>query len=543
MHYSRISTPPNRTYSASSAVLLNELLKGSISVIIALKRIDAQQTRSFAASWSEKAPITNQRRPSSFLPSFFHPTRLRVLSRELFSKDCYKLSIPAILYVIQNNLQYVAASNLDVATFQVTYQMKILTTAFFSVLMLRKRLSRTKWAALILLALGVAIVQMQSTAAPSHTASHITIDKVTGSLRSDTPQEPIEAITRVMHPLRGFIAVTMACMTSGLAGVYFEVILKASPSAGPAPDLWVRNTQLSLFSLVPALVPILFSKGGPEGAGFIVNITSKFQNFNGWAMGTVLTQTFGGLITAVVIRYSDNIMLAAVSLDVSNPADDRHRKGFATSLSIIISFLASVILFSYPITAAFLIGSSLVLASTYLYNSTAAAPPAARTSIAVAPGSPILTSAPILGEPEPPSRTSSVINLLGLGSASSSRRTSASDLRAQAATLGFTQVSPSPMQSPHVNGNGNHVYPASAPGTPYTSSSGRPSCTNLYDQNREDYITGRGYGYSPAVNGSSGSTSPSPGLNVVPPPRRKIQRETSPTDGKGMNGLNHNAKG
>jgi Nucleotide-sugar transporter len=38
------------------------------------------------------------------------------------SPDCWKLSIPAILYVIQNNLQFIAASNLDVATFQVSYQ-------------------------------------------------------------------------------------------------------------------------------------------------------------------------------------------------------------------------------------------------------------------------------------------------------------------------------------------------------------------------------------------------------------------------------------
>ncbi len=63
----------------------------------------------------------------------------------MLSRDCFKLAVPAVLYVIQNNLQYMAASNLDVATFQVTYQMKILTTAFFSVVMLRKRLSNVKW--------------------------------------------------------------------------------------------------------------------------------------------------------------------------------------------------------------------------------------------------------------------------------------------------------------------------------------------------------------------------------------------------------------
>jgi UDP-sugar transporter A1/2/3 len=316
MHYSRITTAPNKTYSAATAVLLNELLKGSISILIALKRIDTEMLANPAtAVLSEKDSKSLDRRTprTSSISTVLHPTRLRSLAKSVFSPDCYKLAIPAILYVIQNNLQYVAASNLDVATFQVTYQMKILTTAFFSVIMLRKKLSRTKWMALIMLAVGVGIVQIQTTSAPSqHSTGSVHISKGSAQLRSEIPEipdvvEPILNAARVMHPFKGFMAVTMACMTSGLAGVYFEFILK-NTSSGPAPDLWVRNTQLSLFSLVPALLPILVAPAGPMGASWWSKVMGTFSNFNGWALGTVLTQTFGGLITAVVIRYSDNIM-------------------------------------------------------------------------------------------------------------------------------------------------------------------------------------------------------------------------------------------
>jgi UDP-sugar transporter A1/2/3 len=147
------------------------------------------------------------------------------------------------------------------------------------------------------------------------------------------------------------------------------------------------------------------------------------------------------------------------------------RKGFATSISIVLSFLASVALFNYPITLAFCVGSSIVLAATYLYNAPAPAHSAPRTTIGVDPGSPISHTAPILGEPERPSRASSFVSLLGLGSGSnaSSRKPSATDLRTQFAgsSGGFTQVSPN-MGS--ANGGVMGLYAAPATDGPYLNS-------------------------------------------------------------------------
>jgi len=265
--------------------------------------------------------------PYSWASSF------RQLCSEIFSPDCWKLSIPAILYVVQNSLQFVAVSNLPVASFQVAYQMKILTTAAFSVALLRKTLSFTKWLSLFFLAIGVGIVQI-STVAPSLTPPK---DVAVGSAYDSSPMH-----LHAMRPLTGFAAVAAACFTSGLAGVYFEKVLKNSKT-----DLWVRNVQLSLFSLIPAFLPILYSSS-PNSNGFFYDI---FRHFGGWAWATVAIQVFGGLITAVVIKYSDNIL-----------------KGFATSLSIILSFLASVVLFDFRITPSFIVGSSTVLVATWMYN-------------------------------------------------------------------------------------------------------------------------------------------------------------------------------
>jgi UDP-sugar transporter A1/2/3 len=226
--------------------------------------------------------------------------------------------------VIQNNLQYVAATNLEAATFQVSYQMKILTTAAFSVLLLRKQLSANQWLALFFLAIGVGIVQIQTGASDTAKAASSLLFQGTS-----------------MNALKGFLAVVAACFTSGLAGVYFEMVLKNSQT-----DLWIRNVQLSAFSLLPALVPIVLTRPSESGL-----INSLFQNFGAWAWATVAIQVIGGLVTAMVIKYSDNIL-----------------KGFATSLSIVISFLASVALFDFQITFTFLLGSVVVLIATWLYN-------------------------------------------------------------------------------------------------------------------------------------------------------------------------------
>jgi UDP-sugar transporter A1/2/3 len=68
------------------------------------------------------------------------------------------------LYAIQNNLLFIALSYLNAATYQVTYQLKILTTALCSVFMLGKRIDKHQWFSLCMLATGVALVTVRKRA-------------------------------------------------------------------------------------------------------------------------------------------------------------------------------------------------------------------------------------------------------------------------------------------------------------------------------------------------------------------------------------------
>ncbi|XP_060900117.1 solute carrier family 35 member A3b isoform X2 [Labrus mixtus] len=245
----------------------------------------------------------------------------QLLKEEIVYKlsQTLKLAIPAGIYTLQNNLLYVALSNLDAATYQVTYQLKILTTALFSVSMLGKKMGRYQWLSLLFLMAGVTLVQWPADS------------------EGDTEQKVLCAGSQFV----GLIAVLMACVSSGFAGVYFEKILKETEQS-----VWVRNIQLGFFGL-------MFGIGGMiVYDGQRVKQWGMFQGYSVITGTVVVLQAVGGLVVAVVIKYADNIL-----------------KGFATSLSIIVSAIISYFMLEdFNPTRVFFSGAVLVIAATFLYG-------------------------------------------------------------------------------------------------------------------------------------------------------------------------------
>lgn len=197
-----------------------------------------------------------------------------------------------------------------------TYQLKILTTAFFAVVILRRSLRKSQWSALILLVIGVVLVQLAQSG------------KVT--LPSGIEQ----------NHLLGFTAALSACFLSGFAGIYFEKILKGSDIS-----VWMRNVQLSLLSLPFGLATCFLNDGD------IIKKQGFFFGYDSFIYYLVVLQAGGGLIVALVVKYADNIL-----------------KGFATSLAIIISCIASIYLFDFHLTFQFSFGALLVICSIFLYS-------------------------------------------------------------------------------------------------------------------------------------------------------------------------------
>ncbi|XP_062283479.1 UDP-galactose translocator isoform X1 [Scomber scombrus] len=286
-----VRTLPGDRFFTTSAVVMAEILKVLTCLLIILlqKKFSVKETASF------------------------------LLDSIVFQyKDTLKLAVPSLIYTLQNNLQYVAISNLPAATFQVTYQLKILTTALFSVMMLRKSLSRVQWISLLLLFGGVAIVQVQQE----------------GNKEASLSDSSSQNYTV------GLVAVVISCMSSGFAGVYFEKILK-----GSAASVWLRNVQLGLFGMALGMLGMWWNDGAAIAEhGFLFGYTGMV-----WCV--IFNQAFGGLLVAVVVKYADNIL-----------------KGFATSFSIIVSTVTSIYLFGFHVDLMFTAGAGLVIGAVYMYS-------------------------------------------------------------------------------------------------------------------------------------------------------------------------------
>jgi len=232
-------------------------------------------------------------------------------------RETILLAIPASLYVLQNNLLILALTNLDAGTYQVTYQLKILTTAGCSVLLLGRRLTPRQWVSLLVLVAGVVLVQ-----SPNKVANDL------------APKQ--------QDSLTGLVAVLVACCSSGFAGVFYERLVKQSCQT----SMVIRNLQLGLFSLLFSCTTMLtYNWTDIQKLGIFYGYTSS-------VVAVICLQAFGGLVVAATIKYADNIL-----------------KGFATSVSIIVSGLVSwLLLDDLSPGPAFMAGACLVLAASLLYS-------------------------------------------------------------------------------------------------------------------------------------------------------------------------------
>jgi len=232
-------------------------------------------------------------------------------------QESLKVAPVAFLYAIQNNLLFYALANLSAILYQVLYQLKILTTAVFFVLIMRRSLSWAKWISLGLLTVGVTLANVAQ------------ITEKSSLLRKEKDNN-----------LGGIVAVLAACVSSGFAGVYLEKVLKTTKQ-----DIWIRNIQLGTFGGFLALSGALYYETEIWAHGFFVG-----YDIVTWMI--ILLHAVGGLVIAAIVKYADNVV-----------------KTLAASFTIITSAVLSLLMFGITLGPTFWLSVAFVCFALWLYNS------------------------------------------------------------------------------------------------------------------------------------------------------------------------------
>jgi UDP-galactose transporter len=227
-----------------------------------------------------------------------------------------RIALQSALYVIQNNLQYIAMSNLPAGIYQIFAQTKIVSTALFSLIIFKRKQKLIQYLSVLGVTAGTIIAQFSPNSNQNQQNTNMFI---------------------------GFISVIASSLTSGYAGVYFEKTVKENSKGR---SIWLNNAYMALVSIFFALINVCVKD-------YKAVISHGF--FKGYddpiVSAVILVQALGGLLVSLVVRQTDSVT-----------------KGIAASGSVVLSSLiSSLILKEYDFSIQIVISVFLVCISSYLY--------------------------------------------------------------------------------------------------------------------------------------------------------------------------------
>jgi solute carrier family 35 (UDP-sugar transporter), member A1/2/3 len=226
-----------------------------------------------------------------------------------------KMFVLAGIYLVMNILSFISLQYIGAGEFSVCAQLKILSTAGFSVIILGTTLSETKWRALALLVIGCILVAIPGLGNQSSESHSMTLDLLS----------PVVFL--------GYGAVLAEVILSGFASIYFEKIVKSTTEV---VSIWERNFQLSLYSIAIYSAMICYDQTSTSSPPLPI----PFSNWSFLATIVAVLGSLGGLLVAASLKYADSIL-----------------KTLATAGAIIVSTFLGYLFLDGPFSHEVVLGS------------------------------------------------------------------------------------------------------------------------------------------------------------------------------------------
>lgn len=238
---------------------------------------------------------------------------------KLQRRELLEYSVPALIYFVNNNLNFVILSHVSATTFQLLSQLKTVFTGLLFRFFLSRHLTFYQYVAIWQLACGTAVSQLPPCLA--------------GGSESSGPKG---------SSLLGLLLSMVSCVLSAFGGIYSEKLLKDKPN----DSIHWQNIQLYMWGVLFNLLGMFLHSGVDllQSEGF-------FRGFNAWACAVVLNNALNGLAISAILKYADNIA-----------------RVYAHAAAMLVTMVLSVFLFGQTPTPQLVIAVAVVAASAVQYS-------------------------------------------------------------------------------------------------------------------------------------------------------------------------------
>lgn len=238
----------------------------------------------------------------------------------LVFRDVLHFAVPAIFYMLNNNLVFLIISNITSTQFQILSSSKTVFTALLMRFVLGRVLTVQKWSSVASLTSGAAFVVV---------ANRCEFEESSGE----------QTIYR-----NYFVAVSAtlaSCLLSSFAGVYNELLLKKD---GHLHSIHLQNSLLYSWGVVfNAISTIVIDREKVFQYG-------PFVGYNRWVAALILNNALTGLCISAVLKMCNNLV-----------------RVFAHTAAIIVTALIDTIFLDAALTVELLLAIVVVASSSVVY--------------------------------------------------------------------------------------------------------------------------------------------------------------------------------
>ena len=242
--------------------------------------------------------------------------------QKLSMRETLFFSLPALLYMIDNNLSFTILQYLDPATLSVVWNLKILTTAILYRMILKRILSHLQWLSIILLLFGIITTQ-------GHHLEQATAH--------DNNHQKNDDINNQNYYIMALGLVGIAVTLSSLAGICCEYALKKRPDI----SFVQQNIYFCGYGILFNGIAVLVKDG----------IYSIFDGFTEITMIIIGITSCSGLLVGYMFKALDNIAVV-----------------FSHAESMMLTALVSFFFFQFKIHVEFVCGVGVSIIAMYLYD-------------------------------------------------------------------------------------------------------------------------------------------------------------------------------